>query len=347
MVISPMGMALAIAALMALGEWLHQRRCRRIALLAFVGGAPRTWVSAVPWLRIAAATLVTWGLTTLLVNNPADLAGEDRQAATKRLVIALDVSPSMDLNDAGPNGRESRAQRARDVLRSVLSRADLTGVRLSIVALYNGARPVVVDTIDPEVVRNVLDDLPLEHAFSPGKTTLYEAIAACATLAQGSRDGSLARPQPWPPGQARLIVVSDGDSVAPAQSVRLPPAFSGTLVIGVGDATRGMSIDGHLSRQESSTLRQLAGRFGGSYHDGNRRHVPSELLAELFPTRGNHRRTGLGDLALAAVVAGAALLALLPALLALAGAPRFAHPLTLQPVHALAHSPRSSSHVPA
>ena len=251
-------------------------------------------------------------------------------------MIALDVSPSMDLPDAGPDGRESRAHRAREVLRSLLTRTDLTGVRLSIIALYNGARPVVVDTVDPEVVRNVLDDLPLEHAFSPGKTTLYDAISACATLAQGAAATPEARPQPWPPGQARLIVVSDGDSVAPTQAVRLSPAFASALIIGVGDATRGMSIDGHLSRQESSTLRQLAGRFGGWYHDANRRHVPSDLLAGFLPTSGDHQRSGLGDLALAAVVAGSALLALLPLALALAGAPLPAHP-HVRPLRSSAH----------
>ncbi len=321
MVISPVGIALLSASVVAVGELLHRRRCRRIALLAFSGGAPRPWTAATPLLRIAAATLLAWGLTTLLLNAPGDLAGTTRDVAAKRLVIALDVSPSMDLVDAGPDGRESRAQRAREVLRSLLARADLAGVRVSIVALYNGARPVVVDTIDPEVVRNVLDDLPLEHAFTPGKTNLYEAISACGLLAQGGEAGAATKPQAWPSGQARLVVISDGDSVAPTQALRLPPAFAGTLVIGVGDPSRGLSIAGHLSRQEAATLRQLAGRLGGWYHDGNRRQVPSDLLAELFPARGDHQRAGLGELALAAVAAGAALLALLPVVLALAGGP--------------------------
>ncbi len=344
MVISAFSIALITAALVTLGELFHHWRCQRIALLAFPGGIPRPWTGIAPVLRIIAASLLGWGLGTLLLTNAGELAGEMRQAATKRLVIALDVSPSMDLRDAGPDGNETRDHRARDVLRSVMARADLTGVRISIVALYNGARPVVVDTIDPEVVRNVLDDLPLEHAFTAGKTTLYEAITACGTLAQGVAAKPGERPQPWPSGQARLIVVSDGDSVAPTVAARLPPAFAGTLVIGIGDATRGKSIAGHLSRQESSTLRQLAGRLGGNYHDANRRHVPTDMLGELFPTRGEYNRAGLGELALAAIAIGAALLALLPIALALAGAPRPAQPLN--PAHSLStvHPPRRSTH---
>lgn len=332
MVISPIGIALIIAALVGSGEFLHRWRCQRIALLAFPGGTPRTWTAVAPLLRTVAATALGWGLSTLMLVPQDDLVGQLRQAATKRLVIALDVSPSMDLRDAGPDGLDTRANRARDVLRSVLARADLNGTRISIIALYNGARPVVIDTVDPEVIRNVLDDLPLEHAFKAGKTTLYEAISIGVTLAQGEQGMTTNRPQPWPPGQAQFIVVSDGDSVPPTQALRLPSAFASALVIGVGDVSRGLSIDGHLSRQESANLQQLAGRLGGRYHDGNRRHVPTELLANYFPTRGEYRRTGLGDLALAAVMIGSAILAFLPVALALLGAPLSAHP------------PRSSAH---
>jgi len=292
MVNTAVGIASVVAIIVAVGDLLHHWRSRRIALLAFPGGTPRAWTAIAPFARIIAAALLGWGLTTLVMT--------------------------------GPNGHESRASRARDILRSILSRIDLTHTQMSIVALYNGAKPVVIDTIDPEVVRNVLEDLPLDHAFTPGKTTLYDAIATCNTLATGSAIGPNAVPQPWPPGQAHLIIVSDGDSAPPTDIVRLPSAFAGALVIGVGDASRGLSIDGHLSRQESSTLHQLAGRFGGHYFDGNRRHLPTDLLAELFPTRGEYRRTGLGDLALVAVVIGSAILAFLPALLDLAGAP---HPV--------------------
>ncbi len=319
---SALQIAILTAAVVAIGELFHYWRCRRVALLAFPQGSPRAWTKLVPLTRICAAALLGWGLSTLYFSAPGDLAGKNRELAKKRLVVALDVSPSMDLRDAGPDGSQTRGHRARELIRSLLARADLTGVPVSIVALYNGARPVVVDTIDPEVVENILNDLPLEHAFTAGKTTLYEAIVACGELAKGFSLTPDKRPQPWPNEQARLVIVSDGDTEPPQQSISLPPAFSGVLVVGVGDPTRGLSIAGHLSRQESASLRQLAGRFGGKYHDGNRRHVPSELLAEFFPVRGSYATAGLGEYALIAIIIGSALLALIPVALAAVGGPR-------------------------
>jgi len=333
MVMSPATIALAVAVVFALGEWLHARRIRRVARLAFADGVARPWTMLAAPLRIAGAALCSWGLATLLLSASADLAGSRREAAARRLVVALDVSPSMDLIDAGPDGRSSRARRAREVLNSLLARADVSSVRISVVALYTGAKPVVVDTIDPEVVRNVLDDLPLDFAFDAGPTELYASLATCAELARGTSVPGQ-RPDPWPPGQARLIVVSDGDSLPPTAAVHLPSAFAGALVIGIGDPVRGTNIAGHQSRQEAGTLRQLAGRLGGAYHDGNRRQVPSEMIAELLPVRGDHQRSGLGDLAIAAVAVGASLLALLPVALACAGA---GHPLP--PLRSIIHVP--------
>ncbi len=47
---------------------------------------------------------------------------------------------------------------------------------ISVVACYNGSKPVVVDTKDMEVVRNILNDLPMHHAFPSGKTDLFSGL---------------------------------------------------------------------------------------------------------------------------------------------------------------------------
>lgn len=305
---------LAVVAVAALAEALQARRVRRLGRLAVGGGVRRGWTRLAPLARLATAGLMAWGLAVLALEETASLAGIARTPPTRRLVLALDVSPSMDLADAGPDGRQMRATRARDLARSILARTDPVALKVSVVALWNGARPVVVDTVDPEVVRNVLDDLPLQHAFAPGKTTLAEAVAACGAIAAQ-----------WPSDCAALVVLSDGDSTAPGR-LSLPRAYAGTLVVGIGEITRGMPIDGHLSRQEEPTLRRLAARLGGSYHDGNRRHVPTALLATVLPPAALRREPGRADLALAAVLAGAALETLLPLALALGGTRRIRIP---------------------
>jgi Ca-activated chloride channel family protein len=302
----------SVALLAALAEWLHARRCRRVSRLAFgpaVG--PRKWVAAAPALRVAAMGALAWGLTTLLLVQPAaSRPVKIPEGGYRHLVIALDVSPSMQLADAGVGRQQRRAHRASEVLMSVLSRIALDQVRISVVAFYTGAKPVVVDTYDLEVVRNIINDLPLDYAFDIGKTKLFDGVREAANLAR-----------PWPPGSTTLMIVSDGDTVPDTGMPELPAAIAQAVVIGVGDSAAGTYIDGHQSRQDAATLRQLAQRLRGAYHDANERHLAStqlEALSRLMPLRDT-AKTGRREAALAAVTTGGAVLALLPVALAMAG----------------------------
>jgi Ca-activated chloride channel family protein len=272
----------------------------------------------VPLLRVAALGVLAWGFLVLLQIDRAIQEGRKEPAAKQdepplhHLVIGLDVSPSMHLKDAGMSGQEARGEQARDLVRSVLERLDLRSTRLSIIAFYSDARPVVVDTSDPEVVHNILNDLPLEHAFAPARTDLYSAVRSSAELGRK-----------WEPGTATLLLVSDGDTLPAREIPPLPVSFGGVLVVGVGDPHRGLYLDGHLSRQEVDSLRRLALRLGGLYHDGNRKHLPTEVLSRACRSVPARKRGPLHrkELAVLAVGAGAALLAFLAPLLAFAGAP--------------------------
>ncbi|MBJ02797.1 MAG: hypothetical protein CMK00_08010 [Planctomycetes bacterium] len=309
--------ALVVAATCLAAEALHLRRRTPVAQLAFgPAGKPAAWVHAVPALRATATGLLTWGLLSLLVIAPKTHSNAEgafgTEEADKHVLMVLDVSPSMRLEDSGPGGTQSRMRRARDVLDSFLRRIPLEQYRISVVAVYNGAKPVVEDTRDVEVVRNILGDLPLHFAFPSGKTRLFDGLDKAAELAA-----------PWTPKSTTLILVSDGDTV-PAQGMpRMPASVADVLVVGVGDPTTGKFIDGQQSRQDVSTLRQIAARLGGTFHNGNVKHLSSVLIRDL--TRGGEdsileaftRR----EYALGACGLGAALLALMPFLLHLFGTP--------------------------
>src|SRR5690349_4542444 len=105
---------LVVFAVAALAEWLHVRRCRRVARLAFgPTGEPNKWVRITPFVRTAAVTAVAWGLLTLLYVGPrASRSAKLPEGGYRHLVIALDVSPSMKLQDAGSGRKQTRAQRA-------------------------------------------------------------------------------------------------------------------------------------------------------------------------------------------------------------------------------------------
>ncbi len=306
---------MAAMAVCAAAEWLHARRVRRLAHLAFGPAAhPRRWVRFVGPLRVAAMGAAVWGLVVLWRIDPAGArqpaAGNADAKAQRHLVLALDVSPSMYIEDAGPLEKQKRADRARDVLRSVLERLDLRQTLVSVVAFYGTARPVVVDTFDPEVIANVLDDLPLEHAFAVGKTNLYESVNGAADVAKS-----------WRAGSAALVIISDGDTLPPKAPPQLPRAFSDLLVLGVGDPYRGEYIDGHVSHQDKTSLEQLALQLHGDYFDVNARHVPSERLlrvAASMPTKEPFE-FGRREIAVAALFGGACWLTFAGPLLALAG----------------------------
>ena len=168
----------AVAILAAMAELLHARRCRRLARLAFgPDQRPSPWARSPPLLRVLALAALCWGLGTLLVLPPKVHVAETIPDNQRRhVLIVLDVSPSMRLKDAGPNADQSRMKRGADVMESFFQRVPVEIYLMSVVACYNGAKPVVVDTKDLEVVRNIFGDLPLHYAFTAGKTDLFSGI---------------------------------------------------------------------------------------------------------------------------------------------------------------------------
>jgi Ca-activated chloride channel homolog len=264
----------AVGVLLAaiLAEWLHTRRIHRVAELAF-GPArrPALWAMAAPWLRAVSLAALTWALITLMQLTPKVHKAETVEESDYRhVVLVLDVSPSMRLEDAGPDKQLSRMHRTAEVMDSFFKRVTIQQYRMSVVAVYNGALPVVIDTFDIDVVRNVISDLPMHHAFKSGKTDLFSGLEEAARIAK-----------PWKPNSTTIILLSDGDTVPATGMPRMPASVSNLVVVGVGDPTTGKFIDGRQSRQDVSTLRQIAARLKGTYHNGNEKHLSSELLKQL------------------------------------------------------------------
>jgi Ca-activated chloride channel family protein len=302
----------ATVILAAAAERLHARRCRRVALLTFgPNGKPAGWARWAPVLRVAALAAVGWGLTTLLLLEPKKhKAGEIAEGEVRHLLLVLDVSPSMRLQDAGPTGKQSRMKRAAELLTSFFERVPIELYRITVVAVYSGAKPVVIETRDMEVVRNILNDLPMHHAFIAGATDIFSGLEEAAKIAR-----------PWRPGSATLALVSDGDTVPAVGMPKMPASIRSVLIVGVGDPMAGRYIDGHQSRQDASTLRQVAVRLGGAYHNGNDKHLPTDLLRQIsfVASKSLVERLTRREYALLAAGTGALLLAFLPLLLNVAG----------------------------
>jgi Ca-activated chloride channel family protein len=305
MVIEPAILALTAAllagGLAALGEALHARRIARIAPLAFGPDAGRPPIAAfVSWGRPIAAALAAWGLVHLATLSPQEADATPSREASNHMLLLLDVSPSMQVADAGPDmPRVTRAVWAGRVVQAILDRLDMDRTRISIVSVYSEALPIVQETFDKEVVRNILDGLPMQAAFRPGSTDIQAGLDTAFELAK-----------PWPRDSALFVVVSDGDAT-PVAPGRMPASIAQSIVIGLGDPVVTTMVAGRSSRQDAASLRALATRLGGLYHDGNRKHLPSSVLdaLELVSPRAADAWS-LRDLALAAVGFGGFFLAL-------------------------------------
>ncbi len=320
-------MGAAAIVLAAAGEWLHARRCEKLGRLAFgPENRPRFWTKFAPVLRVLSLGAIVWALLALMAFEGASRSQERNVAATRHLMVVLDVSPSMELKDAGENGGETRRDRAAALLKSVMERAASEQVKLSMACFYSDAMLLVKECGDREVIWNFADKMPLHIAFRPGKTDLVKSMNSVGEMVKD-----------FPRKTTTVLVLTDGDSVPDSGLKPMPSAVSQVIIAGVGDASRGTFIDGHLSRQDNASLSQLARRLRGVYHNGNAKQVPSEYLKGLTAPdeRTDRFQLNLRTLAIIVLTIGTCVLCLLPLLLEYLGSrwKPVANGVRTEPVH--------------
>lgn len=294
----------------AIGEWFHWQRIRRLGRLAFgPTGRPALWTVLTPFLRISCLTGISWALVVLYSLHPKTFDQDMVPAPEKecrRVVFLVDVSPSMLLTDAGEDGKMKRRFRGAQVISSIMERVVSDQCLFSVIAFYTGAQTVAIDCRDQEIVRHIVTDLPLDCAFDYGKTNLAEGITQTFKTCKD-----------WPEGSTTVFVITDGDTI-PDKGLQNPPrSITRTVVVGVGNATNGIFIDGHQSRQDTRSLAQVARRISGDYFNGNARHLPTAMMNNLDRAVQKNWMAGAGmrEIALATLAIFTLLLALIPALL--------------------------------
>jgi Ca-activated chloride channel family protein len=338
MVIEPAFLA-SIAAVVAvivisLAEWLHRFKVARVAHLAFgKNGRPRAWVVVAPAVRVCAAAAIAWGLVLLYLMEPVVIEKEPSQEASKHLLVCLDASPSMFVEDSGPDGKTKRAVWAGAVIQAILDRLDTETTRVTVFAVYTKSIPVIEDTFDMNVVRNVLDGLPLYSAFEAGPTKLSSGVNDALTYARQ-----------WKANSATLLIVSDGDSEELVQVRSIPPAIADTIVVGVGDPVRPTMIAGHRSTQDVQSLKLLATKLKGVYHQGNNKNLPSAIIDKLTMIRPRiGEGIGLREMALVCIALGGVGLGLIGPALLIYGKYHREHPVRIPRSTNSTHSTAPSS----
>ena len=313
MVIHPVLILVIIIITAGVAEILHVYRIRKVNNLAFgPGGRSRSWTYFVPILSVISLAMFGWGLATLYNMEPKVFRDEHELSLREmnRILILYDVSPSMDLKDAGAKRDISRRRRTAELMDSILERIQTSQTLISIIAVYTEAKPVVIDAKDQAVIDNIFSDLPFKRAFRKGKTNLVSGFIKASEMAEK-----------WPAESTTLIVFTDGDTIKESELPLLPSSINNVIIVGVGPTDAGTFIDGHFSRQDVSVLNMIGRHYGAVYHNGNKLQVPTETFNYLTKPIDPSEKIELSQrgLSILAVVAGAFIFAFIPIGLAVAG----------------------------
>jgi Ca-activated chloride channel family protein len=250
---------------------------------------------------------MTWALATLYYTGGGVFRGQEPTVDRdhqQRVVFVADLSPSMLLEDAGPDGDMTRLHRASEVVDGILRRLD-AGMVFSVIVFYTDSIPIVVDARDPELVRNVFDGLPVWYVMEPGKTDLGGGVRL-----------TLEKLNDYPAGSTTVFLCTDGDTIDLGPMAKPPESVRDLYILGVGNPNQATFIDDHMSRQDAAVLRTLAGRLGGRYIDVNEKHLATLSLGALAASSGaGEADYGLVDIAILVFAAAAAVHVLIPVLL--------------------------------
>lgn len=299
----------AVALIAVLAEAWHLKRIKRIKQLAFgPNGRAAAWTWLAPIFRVLGISLACWGFLSLwlVVEARVHTSGLLDESDYRHLVLVVDVSPSMQVEDAGLDGKRTRRQRASDLVESLFGRIPMRQFKVTFIAVYTDAKPLVEDSKDHEVVRHIIEKMPMWHAFKSGKTNLMSGIRLAAKMAK-----------PWNPKSTHVLVLTDGDTVPASGMPKLPPSVDQFLIVGVGNPNSGTFIHDHQSRQDVNTLRQIANRLRGSFHNGNEKNLTSQMVSQFAEARDTDKvKTWTRrEWSLMACLVGSSILALIPILL--------------------------------
>jgi Ca-activated chloride channel homolog len=252
---------LAVVALVALYVVLQLRRkayAARFTNVALLG----TLVPKRPgWRRHLAFGLVALALAALIVSLavPSTEVRVPRERAT--VVMAVDVSLSMQATDIEPSRFEAMQTAAKEFVDVLPAR-----INLGLVSFAGTATTLVTPTTDRGQVRSAIENLDLAESTAIGEA-VFTSLTAIENF-QASLDSSA---EQLPP--ARIVLLSDGyntvgrpdtQAIDAAIDARIPVS---TIAFGTDYGT--LDLDGERVPVpvDRATLEEIADKTGGSYSE--------------------------------------------------------------------------------
>jgi Ca-activated chloride channel family protein len=260
----------------AFGEYALVRRLARRDLAAFPWRRAALLVPAAALLGVAAAD-PRWGRSAV-----------EEGAGGAEVVLVLDASNSMLVEDVRPSRLERERAAARDLVRA------LPASRFGVVVFSARGYVLTPLTGDPGALELYLDALSPE-IVTQGGSSLASAVRQGTDLLLGADSARAGR---------AMVLMSDGEALEEREDVRLAvrrAARAGVTIHTVGFGTEAggpvpdvdpatgrrvgfkRDVDGSVavSRLDAELLREVAGETGGSYFDGSDPAALARLTREV------------------------------------------------------------------
>ena len=227
------------------------------------------------WRRHLAFGLVSLALATLVVSLavPSTEVRVPRERAT--VVMAVDVSLSMQARDIEPSRFEAMQTAAKQFVDVLPER-----INLGLVAFAGTASTLVTPTTDRSQVRSAIDNLDLAES-----TAIGEAVFSSLTAIENFQSSLGGSEEELPP--ARIVLLSDGyntvgrpDTQAVDAAVDAGVPVS-TIAFGTDYGT--LDLDGEMVPVpvDRATLEEIADQTGGSYSEAASAAELEEVYSDL------------------------------------------------------------------
>jgi Ca-activated chloride channel family protein len=252
---------LSVVALVALYVLLQLRRARYAARFTNVALLGSLVPKRAGWRRHVAFGLVALGLAVLVASlaAPSTEVRVPRDRAT--VVMAVDVSLSMQATDVEPDRFTAMQVAAKQFVGVLPAR-----INLGLVSFAGTATTLVTPTTDRDQVTTAIDNLELAEATAIGDAVFTSLTAIANFQSSLESEGQAAPP-------ARIVLLSDGYSTVGRDATQAVDAANGaevpvsTIAFGTDYGTLDLNGETVPVPVDRATLEQIAEDTGGSYSE--------------------------------------------------------------------------------
>ena len=259
---------IVVVALLAGYVLLQLRRTKYVARFSNVELLGSVAPKRPGWRRHLTFALMLSALAVLSIGVAQPTAAERVPSDRATVILAIDVSLSMEATDVLPSRIQAAKTAATDFVGLLPAK-----INLGLVDFGGTASLLVPPTLQRQPVKTAIAGMQLQDSTAIGDA-IFTALQAISTFGKSSVTAGNAPPP------ARIVLMSDGsntvgrginEAIAAAQAAHVPVS---TIAFGTQDGTVTYEGETIPVPADDAALSQIASQTGGSFHTA---HTQNEL----------------------------------------------------------------------